>query len=429
MEERVHKISMKIANELGLEWNKTIKLDWYKSNNTKRRCLRITLTQQRLLTSQLQQRFMILETQKGAVKFTNQELNESAEELQNLTEKYEETQQQVVTRMSEITKTFLKIFTEVVEIIAEIDVLCAFAFASVSAPICYTRPKLSPPEFGYLRLQGSRHPLLEIQESVVFVKNDCCLVHGESWFQIITGPNMGGKSTFIRQVGMIILMAQIGCFVPCESAEIPVRDAIYARVGAADSLQRGVSTFMIEMQESASILKGATSHSLVIVDELGRGTSTCDGFGLAWAISEYLINEIGAPVLFATHFTELTKIQGPIGVKNLHAEAKVDPESGRVIMQYKIRDGVCERSFGIQIMKMLHFPPVVTYLAQKRLSELEGEESQDQVETEMKTKALQEQAKTLLSSDRPARTKLQELRELLEPMNSLLSLQELNTQT
>lgn len=141
-----------------------------------------------------------METQKGAIKFTNEELNEAAEELQELTRLYEMTQERLVTQVTEIAATFLEVFKEVIQIVAEIDVLCAFAFASISAPICYTRPKLNPPEIGYLNIQGGRHPLLEVQEGVVFVKNDCCLVQGQSWFQVITGPNMGGKSTFIRQV-------------------------------------------------------------------------------------------------------------------------------------------------------------------------------------------------------------------------------------
>ncbi|KAG2424130.1 hypothetical protein HXX76_014804 [Chlamydomonas incerta] len=391
--EEIEDLAAAAARDLGLELGKTIKLEWHKAANSRSRCLRITQKEEKNVRGKLQSKYLVIETRKDGTKFTNKALREAAERLNAASGQYSAVQAELVEQVVSVAATFVEVWEEVGSLLAELDVLLAFAEAACVAPTPYVRPEMLGPDAGVIELLQCRHPCVEVQEGVAFVPNDCVLRRGPlppaegagvdaegsaggsggSWFQIITGPNMGGKSTYIRQVGVCVLLAQVGCFVPAASARISVRDSVFCRVGAGDCQARGVSTFMAEMLETAAILRGATSHSLVIIDELGRGTSTYDGFGLAWAISEHLAGPgCGAPALFATHFHELTELTADVGVQNMQAAAVIDPATHKLTMLYAIRPGACDQSFGVHVAESAGFPPQVIAMANERLKQLEA---------------------------------------------------------
>lgn len=337
-------------------------------------CFRLTRTEAACI--RMKQRYQECSTQKNGVYFTTQRMTELRREIQQLTENYNRTQSGLVSEVVGVAASYCPVLEKLAGILAHLDVVISFAHVSVHAPTSYVRPKIHPRGEGNTILKEARHPCMEMQDDIQFITNDVSLIRGSSEFLIITGPNMGGKSTYIRQIGVIALMAQVGCFVPCLEAELTLFDSILARVGASDSQLKGVSTFMAEMLETANILKSATSESLIIIDELGRGTSTYDGFGLAWAISEHIVKEIGSFAMFATHFHELTALVDEYPqVQNLHVVAHIgdatDKDRREVTLLYKVEEGVCDQSFGIHVAELVRFPEKVVNMAKRKADELE----------------------------------------------------------
>ena len=255
------------------------------------------------------------------------------------------------------------------QIIATLDALCSFAI--VAEDQNYVRPTVD--NEGIIDIKEGRHPVIEkILPSGGFVQNDTYLDKDQNRLAIITGPNMAGKSTYMRQVALITLMAQCGSFVPAETAKIGIVDKIFTRVGASDDLSMGQSTFMVEMMEVAQILKEATANSLVILDEIGRGTSTYDGLSIAWAVAEYISNKekCGAKTLFATHYHELTDLENKLdGVKNYSIAVKEKGED--IIFLRKIVKGGTDESYGVHVAKLAGVPQVVTKRANEILKSIE----------------------------------------------------------
>ena len=361
----------KVGKDLGQDTEKKLFLENHKVHGW---CFRLTRTEAGCIRNKKQ--YQECSTQKNGVYFTTSSMQTMRREFDQLSENYNRTQSGLVSEVVNVAASYCPVIEQLAGVLAHLDVIISLAHVSVHAPTSYVRPKMHPRGEGNTILKEARHPCMEMQDDIQFITNDVSLIRGSSEFLIITGPNMGGKSTYIRQIGVIALMAQVGCFVPCAEAELTLFDCILARVGASDSQLKGVSTFMAEMLETANILKSATSDSLIIIDELGRGTSTYDGFGLAWAISEHIVKEIRCFSMFATHFHELTALVNEYPqVRNLHVVAHIGDTSEKnkreVTLLYKVDEGVCDQSFGIHVAELVRFPPKVVNMAKRKADELE----------------------------------------------------------
>ena len=318
---------------------------------------------------QVPERYIRKQTLTNAERYITEELKNLENQILGAEEKVVSLEYDLFTKIrEEIAKNIVRL-QKTATLISSLDVLTSFA--QVAEDMNYCMPQVD--NSGIIDIKGGRHPVIEkILGTGGFVENDTYLDKDENRLSIITGPNMAGKSTYMRQVALITLMAQVGSFVPAEEAKIGVVDKIFTRVGASDDLSMGQSTFMVEMMEVATILKEATPNSLVILDEIGRGTSTYDGLSIAWAVAEYIANKekCGAKTLFATHYHELTELEEKIeGVKNYSIAVKEKGED--IIFLRKIVRGGTDESYGIHVARLAGVPKIVTEEANKILKSLE----------------------------------------------------------
>lgn len=302
-------------------------------------------------------------------RFITEELKKTENEILGANEKVLSLEANIFAEIRDFIAEKIVKVQETASALAQLDVLCSFAYVSLKNE--YTKPEIAID--GVIDIKDGRHPVVELMLSdEMYVPNDTYLDMNSNRMSIITGPNMSGKSTYMRQVALITLMAQIGCFVPAKSAKITIVDKIFTRVGASDDLTAGQSTFMVEMSEVADILKNATKQSLVILDEVGRGTSTFDGISIATSVAEYIANPriLGCKTLFATHYHELIKLADRIeGVNNFSVAVKKIGEDIRFLR--KIVPGGVDDSYGIEVAKLAGLPNKVLNRAKELLNEME----------------------------------------------------------
>lgn len=329
---------------------------------------------------------------------------------------------------------FLELKLEVCEAVRQIQQAAAVfgaadtlaSFAAVAQRNRFCRPAILD-EGEKLEIKNGRHPVVESLASGQFVPNDTLLSNENARLMLITGPNMGGKSTYLRQVALIAFLAHAGCYVPAEEAKIPLIDRIFTRVGASDNLVRGQSTFMVEMQEAAQILHYATKNSLIILDEIGRGTSTYDGVSLAWAILEYIHDKIAAKTLFATHYHELIGVVDKLSHAENHSVA-VKEEAGGIVFLYRVAAGAVDRSYGIEVARLAGLPAEVISGAKNILNDLEKGVLDQAIDARAKTGRQNEAQLDMFTMQRPHRA-VEELKKIdvnkITPIEALQKLNEL----
>uniref|UniRef100_A0A0N5AJT6 DNA_MISMATCH_REPAIR_2 domain-containing protein n=1 Tax=Syphacia muris TaxID=451379 RepID=A0A0N5AJT6_9BILA len=369
----IEKKCEKALDKMSSKLSEAVKLD---SNSSLGFYFRCTMKAEKYIR---QNGLRIVEATKGTgVKFTSRLLDELNEEYKDLQRFYEKAQSELVKSVVETCSGYIPAFNQLSDNLARIDVLVSFSVLATNSSFVYERPILLDKDKHCILLKDCRHPVLESLEGCNFIPNDVVLGENDgdrTRFLILTGANMGGKSTYLRSCALTILLGQMGSFVPCSSAKFSIIDGIHTRIGSCDYQCKGVSTFMAEMIDSASILEGATKNSLVIIDELGRGTSTYDGFGLAWAIAEDILNRIQCFCIFATHFHEMFTLQElyPDLVRPICVATHLD-ENNQLTLLYRVVPGFAERSFGLNIASMVGIPESVIQTAEEMLKKLEKRE-------------------------------------------------------
>ncbi len=324
----------------------------------------------RSFSEQVPEHYIRKQTLANAERFITQELKELEARVLGAKDRVVALEYQLFTEVRQVVAEQLHRIQFTAQAIARLDVLCSFAHAAVKYQ--YSRPIVDTS--GMIQIKNGRHPVVESLQDAPFVPNDTFLDSGENRVAVITGPNMAGKSTFMRQTALIVLMAQIGSFVPAEAATIGVVDSIFTRVGASDDLASGQSTFMLEMSEVASILRNATAKSLIVFDEIGRGTSTYDGMSIARAVLEHVTDKkkLGAKTLFATHYHELTVMEQELsGVKNYNIAVKKRGDD--ITFLRRIVRGPADDSYGIEVAKLAGIPESVVSRAKEILRTLDEE--------------------------------------------------------
>ncbi len=347
-----------------------------KHNNVLGYFIEVTAQQAQILqTSDTEKRFIHRQTIANAMRYTTTELADLEQRIAVAAGRALALELDVFKSFSTLTISHMSGISDIAAALAEIDVY--LAFAHLARERRYVRPVVDATSD--FEIVGGRHPVVENalsqQGERAFTANDCNLTVDRKRLWLLTGPNMAGKSTFLRQNALIAIMAQIGCFVPATSAHIGVVDRLFSRVGAADDLARGRSTFMVEMVETAAILNQATNRSLVILDEIGRGTATFDGLSIAWAALEYLHETNRCRALFATHYHELTALSASLAGLAC-ATMKVKEWKGEIVFLHEVAPGAADRSYGIQVAKLAGLPPSVIARATQVLNKLETHRNQ-----------------------------------------------------
>ena len=330
------------------------------------------------------------QTLANAERYTTPRLKELEDTILNAEEKLQGLEYDLFCRIRDSIAMEIERIQKTAKAVATLDVFASLSL--VSERNRYVRPKLN--ERGLIHIKDGRHPVVEqMITNDMFIANDTCLDNGAHCISVITGPNMAGKSTYMRQTALIVLMAQIGCFVPAKTANIGIVDRIFTRVGASDDLASGQSTFMVEMNEVANILRNATANSLLILDEIGRGTSTFDGLSIAWAVIEHISNRkfLGAKTLFATHYHELTELEGKMSNVNNYCIA-VKECGDDIVFLRKIVKGGADKSYGIQVAKLAGVPDMVIDRAKEIVEQLSDNDITEKiqrisVDTKAETKA------------------------------------------